>query len=87
MSDKIISWNCNGFNSHYTDFNLLCQKLNPIIINIQETKFKPNYKKDFIRNYKCFIKNFGDDGHRNAQGGVMTLIDKSYCATAVQLNT
>ena len=44
--NNIIQWNCRGLRANFTDFILLCDKYNPIIVCYQqETRFR---KDDFV---------------------------------------
>ena len=83
---NIISWNCDGFYSHLPEFQLVCKDYDPIIINLQETKFKYKYIPKKISKYKCYIKNF-NSLNNVAQGGVMTLVNENYNSSEILLQT
>ena len=84
--NNIISWNCDGFFSHFNEFQIVCQDFNPIFFCVQETKFKFDYKPDRIGKFNCFSKNF-QAANNVAQGGVLILINENYYATEFPLNS
>ncbi len=83
---SIIQWNIDGFRSHKIDFKLLIDNYNPLIVCLQETKFKFDYVPDFSQNnFKSFYSNFNSD--TVAKGGVLTLIKNNVDCKQIQLNT
>ena len=70
--NNIISWNCDGFYSHFNEFQLICQDFNPIFFGVQETKFKFDQKIGKLEKFNAFTKNF-QTATNVAQGGVLIL--------------
>ena len=83
---NIITWNCDGFFAHFPEYQLICKDYEPIIFNLQETKFKFKYMPQKLGKYICYIKNFKSQNNV-AQGGVMTLVNENFHSTEVPLRT
>ena len=81
---SILQWNCRGLNSNFTDFRLLIDEYNPIVVCLQETFLSSS---DFnIRGYKSFHYLSQDIGGR-ACGGASILVRDGNTHSEVKLTT
>ena len=82
--NNIIQWNCRGLRANFTDFQLLCDKYNPIVCCLQEAMLT---KDDFIiRGFNCIHLTSRDIGVR-ACGGVSVLSRDGIPSSECTLNT
>lgn len=81
---NILQWNCEGYNTHKAELQLIIAKHNPSYICLQETNFKTSSKASLI-NYNEH-RNDRTTCHR-ASGGVAILVKNDKHAETIPLNT
>lgn len=79
-----IQWNCNGFYAHREEIRLLTSDFNPVILCLQETRFKITDTPNF-RNY-TFYRNDNEMGEI-ACGGVAIAVRNDHYAEEVSVHT
>lgn len=83
-SNSILNWNCNGFYSHYEDFQILLNTYDPIIFALQETNLRSTNSLS-LKNYIIYRKEI-DDAIR-AHGGVVLAVKNTTFHTEIRLTT
>lgn len=81
---NILQWNCEGYNTHKAELQLIIAKHNPSYICLQETNFKTSSKAN-LKNYNEH-RNDRTTCHR-ASGGVAILVKNDKHAETIPLNT
>lgn len=81
---NILQWNCNGFYAHIAELKLIIYELDPFILCIQESRFKPNHTPT-LNGYNCVFHNH--DNFNNASGGVLICIKSEFQYVEIDLNT
>ena len=80
----ILKWNCRGFRSNFNDLRLLCERLDPLSICLQETHLKST-DHIFLQPYTMY-HSYAPDGER-AAGGSSILVRGDVIHTPITLNT
>lgn len=84
MTFKLIQWNCRGYYQHIERIQQIIAEIQPNILCIQETNFRPNHIPN-LRLYESYNNN------RNpiirASGGVSTFISKKLHSEHLSINT
>ena len=70
----LLSWNLNGYRSHFTDLQLLLVEHQPLFSCLQETQLLPEQRLHLC-GYVCYLKDTDDDLH--AHSGVAILVHNS----------
>lgn len=84
MDNCILQWNIDGFYSHLEELKQLLSQFQPIVIALQETKFKRSNNPS-LKNYSIFRKDFSHG--LSACGGVALLAKSNYSPRSVQLQS
>ena len=82
---SFLQWNCRGFYRNYPFFKVLLSEMNPSVIALQETKFKPNADIKGLRAYTPYSKPY--TGGVIASGGAALFIKTDLIQTEIPLNT
>ena len=83
MNYSLLQWNCRGFRSNFEELSLLCTKVKPSIIALQET-FLQESSNVFLSGFN--VEHLGSTSNR-PHGGVATFIRKDILFSSVQLDT
>ena len=82
---SFLQWNCRGFYRNYPFFKVLLSEMNPSVIALQETKFKPKADIKGLRAYTPYSKPY--TGGVIASGGAALFIKTDLIQTEIPLNT
>ena len=85
MAQKIINWNCRGFNMNLNEIQLLLNDYDPMAVCLQETFLKPN-KTINLRKYEQF-HSFSLSSNDRVIGGSTILVKKKATYRELKLNT
>jgi exonuclease III len=80
---SLLQWNVRGFNTNYSDVDLLIKDHDPSVICLQETQIKTNIKMKYYQSYN--VMSTAADGR--ACGVVSLLIKNKTPQSQVVLNT
>lgn len=80
----LLQWNINSFYNKLEELQILIRNYNPMIICLQETRFKTHQQPN-IKNYKIFRKDF--PGGNNACGGVIIAVRNDIPCSEISIRT
>lgn len=80
----ILQWNCEGYNTHKPELELIVTQQNPNYICLQETNFKTTSKTN-LKQYNEYRND--RTTCRRASGGVAILVKEDKHAETITLNT
>ena len=79
-----MQWNCRGFKANFYELKILCERLNPLALCLQETFLRQTDIHHF-KHYKMY-NCFGPEGDR-AAGGTSILVRQGIIHSHLQLDT
>ena len=83
-SMALLSWNLNGYRSHFEELQLLSVDHKPPILCLQEAHLLPEHHLR-LRGYVCYRKDTADGLH--AHGGVAILVHESIHSQEIALQS